>query len=416
MPSVTQIIQSVASPTAHKPLLSRTLGLVVGLVPMFVFFMPKSSTPMMIVFALIGVVGLHLSHRPIPRIPRMLLVGLIVFCAWALLSSLWAINIENSLIGALKLIGNIVVCTYIIRVVLALEPSEQAFLVRAAIAGVCVAGLLLAIELIFGNPIYMAIRGPQYRPRELGGPFWLNAPTSLVVLLTLPITHVIAWRRGWGIASSIFLAILGVTAAVEFRTGLLALIVGAIVAFTVAKFGRRAVYGLAALVLTLSVILPILPSHYGTPTNITSRTQWLPSSAQHRVAIWTFTAEKIWERPFAGWGMNSARDLPGGKEILYRADGMMMGEALPLHPHNTMLQLWVELGLPGLLAYMLFVTALFGVALRSGTGMALVCGEIVAGLLLANVSFGIWQAWWLASLALTAAVTLVVLNRTKATV
>jgi O-antigen ligase len=406
-------MQSVAPPVAHRPLLGHTLGLIAGSVPIFVFFMPKSPTPMMIVFALIGIVGLRLSHRTLPRVPRMLLAGLAAFCAWALLSTLWAVDVENTLFGALKLIGNIVICICVIRVVLVLEPTEQAFLVRAVIVGTCIVGLLLAVEVTFGNVIYMAIRGAEYRPHDPGGPYWLNTATSLVALLALPIAYTFIRTRGWILGTTLFLAIWAVTTAIEFRTASIALAIGAVIALAVAAAGRRAVYVLAALVLILSVILPILPSYYGTPADAASKTQWLPSSAQHRMGIWTFTSEKIVERPLVGWGMNSARDLPGGRTMLYRNDGTLMGETLPLHPHNTVLQLWLELGLPGLFAYLLFVGALFWLALRSGPAMALICGEIIVGLMLANVSFGIWQAWWLAALGLTAAVTVTVVRRTK---
>ena len=65
-------------------------------------------------------------------------------------------------------------------------------------------------------------------------------------------------------------------------------------------------------------------------------------SAGHRLLIWSFTGDRIAERPLTGWGLDASRAIPGGR------DPIRPGEAwMPLHPHNAALQLWLELGAPG---------------------------------------------------------------------
>jgi hypothetical protein len=74
------------------------------------------------------------------------------------------------------------------------------------------------------------------------------------------------------------------------------------------------------------------------------------------------------------------------------------------HPHNAFLQVWVELGLAGVLLAAVALALLF----RTIGGMrpalqpfALAC--TAAALLVALVSHGAWQAWWWAALAACAA-------------
>ena len=82
-------------------------------------------------------------------------------------------------------------------------------------------------------------------------------------------------------------------------------------------------------------------------------------------------------------------------------------EALPLHPHDAPLQWRLELGFPGLL----LASAAIGLALwRLATTSAwppwrraAAFGYAASALLIALVSFGTWQSWWLSALWLGAA-------------
>ena len=82
-------------------------------------------------------------------------------------------------------------------------------------------------------------------------------------------------------------------------------------------------------------------------------------------------------------------------------------EALPLHPHDATLQWALELGVPGLmLGLAIVVFVLYRVGWREtlpaherAAGLAL-CGSAI---IVALLSFGIWQAWWQSTLWLIAA-------------
>ncbi|WP_371329180.1 O-antigen ligase family protein, partial [Roseomonas sp. TAS13] len=139
----------------------------------------------------------------------------------------------------------------------------------------------------------------------------------------------------------------------------------------------------------------------------------LPLSAVHRVLIWDFARSRAAERPWLGWGMESSRAIPGGRDNFPTENLARLGmtgpearaffdrpgvEALPLHPHNAPLQLRLELGWPGLLLCAGIWAAL---AFRAPGPLAL--GVLASALVTFLFSYGAWQPWWVASQALAVA-------------
>ncbi len=113
-----------------------------------------------------------------------------------------------------------------------------------------------------------------------------------------------------------------------------------------------------------------------------------------------------------GWGLDSSRVIPGADIIITRFDSTLPWipygrmEALPLHPHNAPLQIWLELGLPGAALFALLCAAvLVAVARRvpEPLAAAAAAAAIMVALALSSFSYGIWPTWWLAALWLAAA-------------
>jgi O-antigen ligase len=146
-------------------------------------------------------------------------------------------------------------------------------------------------------------------------------------------------------------------------------------------------------------LMPLVPNWAPFHDHFADRTQ--TGSVWHRAEIWSFVAGRIAERPLLGWGLDSSRAMPGGKD---KVDGA--NEVLPLHPHNGILQLWLELGAIG---------AAIGaaIAMRAAwratdpdedpaTRFAM-AGSLAAALAVYATAYGAWQGWWMATLWLVAA-------------
>ncbi len=129
------------------------------------------------------------------------------------------------------------------------------------------------------------------------------------------------------------------------------------------------------------------------------------ASSLHRLAIWkTAGLEALSGLPF-GFGADYARvwtetapliDVPGAPVAL---------STVPVHPHNVFIQVWLELGLPGVAALALFIyfgmKMLLRVKLSKAVGAASV-GAFAAVLVSITVEGSLWQVWRLAAMALAA--------------
>jgi O-antigen ligase len=124
----------------------------------------------------------------------------------------------------------------------------------------------------------------------------------------------------------------------------------------------------------------------------------LTVSIYHRAAIWQFVGLRIADKPVLGWGMHASRTMPGGHDTIGGS-----AEKIPLHPHNAPLQIWLELGGIGaaLMAALLGFLAINcnGPPLRR----AVLGATLVTAVVIASLSYGIWQGWWFATLWLLAA-------------
>ncbi len=124
-------------------------------------------------------------------------------------------------------------------------------------------------------------------------------------------------------------------------------------------------------------------------------------SIRHRLQIWAFVAERAQEHPYLGWGLDASRRIPGGNELT-----SLGAEKLPLHPHNGILQVWLELGVPGVVLLALIV-GYATVARLGGRNpphvFAVRAATILPTLTIAGLAFGIWQNWWFSAIWLTVA-------------
>ena len=125
----------------------------------------------------------------------------------------------------------------------------------------------------------------------------------------------------------------------------------------------------------------------------------LPDSWRARVEIWDYMSHRIFEHPFLGWGLGTSKTLdfanPNGH--LYT----MVTQNAP-HPHNVVLQLWVELGLPGVALGIAFALATLHNASRLSKPLApFAMGAWVAALCLALVAYNFWTDSMFATFALT---------------
>jgi exopolysaccharide production protein ExoQ len=288
---------------------------------------------------------------------------------------------------------------------LTLDADGRAAIGRASVIGLVLGIAIVSIEWAGDFPIRRAALHALYPI-----PIAVLDRGSNVLALTcwLPILHLLQARRS-------------LAAAVVFTTTFLVVSQLVSLSATLSMVAAAAIFALAwrrprstAMLVILGFATLTVTMPFWAPTRVTvlwlnEAVPSLKSSAKHRLAIWRFASDHIMERPIVGWGIDASRAIPGGLETAgaymnLPVEADLGGNAMPLHPHNAILQLWLELGIVGSL---LGVGLVSWIVWRGGKGdqansRAVALAAIVAATAPLLLSFGIWQAWWQSALWLIA--------------
>lgn len=217
----------------------------------------------------------------------------------------------------------------------------------------------------------------------------LNRSLSAAVLLAVPALWILWARKHYLIAALYAAGLLAALAVSEASAAFAAALIG-LLAFCAARFCAKFVQaGLAAAgslaLISFPWIAPFLFAH---------RPQWsylqTPSTGG-RLEIWDFVARAIQVRPELGYGFEATRFMIfQTQQVYHKADTV-------LHPHNNVLQIWMEYGALG--AILALAGWLFTVKhIQSAPALAWLSVALVMGLM----SFGLWQSAWLSLLLLSA--------------
>ena len=124
----------------------------------------------------------------------------------------------------------------------------------------------------------------------------------------------------------------------------------------------------------------------------------------HRLLVWEYVGSEILKKPLLGNGIGTSRLIGQNIVLTIPNTNQEIRGGIPLHPHNSFLEIWLELGLLGIIviSFIWIKIIKFGMNIRKnsfviGTG---VCTSIITIFVIYNLSFGVFQAWWMASIGL----------------
>jgi O-antigen ligase len=324
---------------------------------------------------------------------------LVAIGLWGTLSAAWSIVPGHSLFEGARFLLLAFAGLVLVAGAGTLDESARRRIGIALVTGLAVGLAVTAIEFLGDFPLR---RLSGSKPEGIAIVV-LDRGAQILVLAAVPAAA--AFNRR-GIACLVVLAVALALWPLKSSASVVSL-GAATVAFLIGLRWPRFVGATAAAVfITLTVAMPVMqPSREA----IGAFHEALPSirtSAHHRLVIWNWAADRIRERPILGWGMDASRAIPGGETEVedymdLRPFGIdLAGQVMPLHPHDAILQLWLELGMVGaLLAAALAVWIWLQAGLAGAYPLALAAAAMPPLLL----SFGIWQSWWLSTLFLAAA-------------
>lgn len=325
----------------------------------------------------------------------------LAFALWALVTLAWAPQPAFLVwlqVAAVIGLGLVVVVGFD-----DLSPAYRALMV------VCFSGSMSCLvaahlfEIASGGTLSAFLRGLTHvRPGVYAQGTVLLALLSWAWALTLRVL----WGRWWPALLALALSAAAIFG-LNMRGAQAAFAVALMLAALTAPFPRPAHRLLALAVALYALAAPWLSLDWLTVARLDAAGLNMPSSWWHRVGIWSFTADRITQAPFFGHGFQAARWIGGqGFNFTVPQFGNSPMPSMPLHPHNGLIQVWLELGALGL-ALMLAVWWRVTRWLRAYTEhrwiAAAGAATFGAALVIGSISFGVWQRWWIATLFLVAA-------------
>ena len=323
---------------------------------------------------------------------------------WGMLSALWSILPAHSVFEGLRLLAVSAGGLICLAGARSLGPSERVWIGRAAVLGVALATALLITARFIDLELFsvMLKRARDYPLTRF------DRGTTVVALALWPALAATTARK-WLPVVLVLAAGVAVLSLVD-TAAKLALIVG-LAALALGYRWPRLVAGILGVSLVaITIALPLATPSMSEVVAIHRSAPWVKPSGIHRLLIWRFAADRIAERPLLGWGMDASRELPEANrsvaEVVPESDLPANALLLALHPHNAVLQWQLELGIPGVLLCLGIV--LSGIARAVGDAQGSPLHRVMrlawtaSALVIALLSYGVWQAWWLSCLWLTA--------------
>ena len=385
--------------------LGNLIGSIIFFIPVLGFIAPRGLAPLVIIGGIVGILLFKIqsksASRPIHWLNGYFIAILFCFCIWSFISIFWSINSWSASVGALKLTGNMIAGGLLFTIIRSLNEVEKKFALRWLFFGIIFVAGLLILEIYLGDPIYLILKNMSTEKTSTSDKaFWLNSVAVILAMLIWPLCIEKLNRNIRGklnIETILFIffgigLVLLLLIQIRFSSGILAFCFGIFSAGFALVLKRRVAIIASTIIVCFSLVLPLAFKHVENPAKQINELISLPFSAQHRIAIWEFTADKVSQKPYLGWGFNASKLMPDGKNRLFSYTGQPYGEALPLHPHNAIMQVWLELGLPGIILYISLVVSIIMSIFdrnRSKFEAAAIFGQFSTIMVISNLSYGI---------------------------
>ncbi|WP_339743508.1 O-antigen ligase family protein [uncultured Maricaulis sp.] len=338
-----------------------------------------------------------------PRTPSVPLVLTGLFLAWVGISFLWS-PYNNPEQLPKTLIGVPLYILLALRVG-GLEGRWRSRCEASVIFLVIALGLFLLAETLTGGAMThafkIAVEGYGSMSEDDVMTFVnRNLGHAAVPLMLLAAPAALLAHRAGGLLVGIVVMGLAAIAAFSFDTEVnaLAFILASVAAVLTAFWPRPMIAGVFGIVAGGVLVVPVvLPGIIAAlPQGLQDR---LPMSWVWRLEIWTYVSDLIKDKPLFGYGLDASRPL-NGEMVL---DGYQI-ETLPMHPHNASLQVWLETGLIGaalLTCLLVFTGGRIASAPRLSRVQAIATSWVlVTYVSLVLFSYGVWQEWHQAAMAL----------------
>lgn len=338
-----------------------------------------------------------------PKVPFFAaFLSVLFFCFWIFISGFWSPRNMPSLafwVLAPVMIGGCVVwfASNVNRV--------WAWRIAVAYAAAIVIGMgVLTFEGLSGGVLRAALPPEDTTPDRTRDIISLGRGVTALAPALFPAGIIAA--AVWNRYAALLVLMVGVAAAYSNDVSANAVALGAGFAAAVVAFKapKRTVQGLGLLAAAALILAPVA-AFIPVERVFALGDGLLPSSWLHRAAIWQASAAKIVEGLPFGFGADFSRIWKETAPLVVVPGAAAQLSVIPNHPHNLFLQIWLELGLPGVLGFAGFLywgSQSFARAELQKPVIAAAAGAFAAVFASMLVETSLWQVWRFAAMGLAA--------------
>ena len=327
------------------------------------------------------------GERPAQDIPLAAWLAATGFLC--VLSALWSVSPHESLERGFKILA-IFLSLYPLALAIRSWPEEGFARLYALLPWLAIfQGIVLAIELYFDFPLYRAL-GAGQEPENLSTHLMNKHSAAFALLAALGLWHAWGERRLAVIATLLAVATIVLAATASQATQLAFAII--FLSFAAIRiFPRGAVIGTGVLIFIAMLSLPSVSGplyEQFAPRLAEKGSITQQASASMRLENYAFLSQKIFERPFFGHGVDATRHMTFETEKRFYKDDKIM------HPHNFILQIWIEFGLAGIVFFAGFIAFLLRrIYVASGPHRNILFVVFCVSMVYLLFSWSMWASW-----------------------
>lgn len=381
---------------------ARIAMFMVFIAPILPIILLKSMAPIFIAGAiLITAAWLFENKRFTPYFVPSLTFPILALLIYSAFSFIWTINLESSILKYQRLLLFIIPFLSVFGIVQTFTKQQYGRILLALSLGLLTGAALYFFEYYTQNMLFHMVYNGDYKPSDviqnktLYMFFLMLIPAAYycyqksknknmllmggILIVSIPIFIWISQNSSMRIIS--FVTGLGVVASFYMRGNWMRHIVGGLIIMTI--------FTAPIFAQSIRHIDGIMESD-------------LSNALKSRVEIWDFTARRAIEKPIFGWGLKSSPFIPprGENSVLYEIEEPIRH----LHPHNGVLQIWLELGLIGIMIFISFLAGIWrGIGrITNDHVMRFAVLSLGVGFFYILPSFGFWQTWFMSTLSVFA--------------
>lgn len=406
------------SPASNPSALGGVYILLCLLIPVVAIFNSHAIVPITAAGALavLIITARNGELRTIFSIDKWLAVAVAAYVVAILVATL-ADGITGGAVRSIgKLLGVIVIAAVLIPLQAHLSEDDRAWTFRALLSSVVISLVWMLVDVLLNGELSVLFFGFDRTRNDLDvrlmyyGYFWYKPVSAVAAVMALVVGIYLQKTGKTALAVGVVLLSLLTSHLIDSRTAMAGLVAGMAAGVGYQLLGRHRLRVILVL-LALVFLSPVWMAVGGFSANTISahlhKEYSASTSIAYRLHIWNFTLERILEKPVLGWGIGASKRIgTDAAEPIRDPVYGVMGEPIPVHPHNAVLQIWLEFGLIGALAAFAFLARGLVIAERTVSS----AGERIwlfstIGLFACffGVNFSISSSWWLTVVVVSAA-------------